>query len=613
LGGQLKDAALTESCLTSQSAEPTFPEQYRHTWTLPLVFSPLDPHQLYFGTQVLFRTSDGGQSWQTISSDLTREDPGVPPNLDAATAADGPKSKRRGVIYTIAPSRLCAHEIWIGTDDGLIQVTHDDRKTWRNVAPPSLTPWSKIGLIEASRHDTNTVYAAVDRHRIEDLQAYIYRTHDGGKTWQRISAGIPEGSYVNAVREDPVKKGLLFAGTETGVFVSFNDGEQWQPLQLNLPNVSIRDLVVHDNDLVVATHGRALWALDDLTPLRQLDAQVAQADAWLFRPATALRIRPGSDEGTPLPPETPAGENPPDGAIIDYYLKSASTGPVVLEILDHAGKVVRRYSSDDQRFLDPRTLDIPTSWVQTPKPPPTEPGMHRFVWDLRYPDLPAIEPPRSGRRGGGPWALPGQYTVKLSANNHDYTRPLAVKMDPRVKTALPDLAKQLDLARQITAALEQDVQAHGEVGRLRAQLRSLESQPEVQGALATAVKALDHKAEAIMGVRPVNPESFGVGEPSTDRTSLRFLSGALNRLESAIESADAAPSTYAVAAFRHNRQVLSTTLAAWNKVKREDLLQLNMLLLQFKLPPISVEEDKCRCPPTPRPAGTREIFKIRAS
>ncbi len=250
-----------------------------------------------------------------------------------------------------------------------------------------------------------------------------------------------------------------------------------------------------------------MWALDDLTPLRQLDAQVAQTDAWLFGPATALRIRPGSDEGTPLPPETPAGVNPPDGAIIDYYLKSASTGPVVLEILDHAGKVVRRYSSDDQPFLDPRTLDIPTSWVQTPKPPPTEPGMHRFVWDLRYPDLPAIEPPRSGHRGGGPWALPGQYTAKLSANNHDYTRPLAVKMDPRVKTALPDLAKQLDLARQITAALEQDVQAHGEVGRLRAQLRSLESQPEVQGALATAVKGLDHKAEAIMGVRPVNPVS----------------------------------------------------------------------------------------------------------
>ena len=429
----------------SQDIAPSLahPGSYRRTWTLPTVISLRDPHELYFSNQVLFRTKNGGQSWEVLSPDLTREDPGVPPNLDPTAAAnvDSGIGKRRGVIYTIAPSPLVAGEIWIGTDDGLIQVTRDDGRTWHNVTPLELTPWSKVGLIDASRHDRNTVYAAIDRHRLEDLKPHIYRTHDGGETWQETVKGIPEGSYVNAVREDPEWKGLLYAGTETGVFVSFNDGDEWQPLQLNLPNCSVRDLVVHENDLVIATHGRSFWILDNVTPLRQLSAEVVSAEAYLFRPGLAYRVRPSGFEGTPLPPEEPQGENPPDGAMIDYYLKSKLNGPVTLEVLDAAGKLVRRYSSSDKApQIDPKQLDIVASWIRPSTPLSTEPGMHRFVWDLRYPGVPGGNPRfRMFGMGAGPWAPPGKYTVKLIVTGDSYCQPLTVNIDPRVKTRLPGL------------------------------------------------------------------------------------------------------------------------------------------------------------------------------
>ncbi len=298
-----------------QEMPPTLahPGKYRSTWTLPLVYSPIDPHVLYFGSQVLFRTADSGGSWQVISPDLTREDPGVPPNLDAATAADTHKGKRHGVIYTIGPSFVKAGEIWAGTDDGLIQLTQDEGKTWENVTPAELTPWSKVTHIEASHSDAGTAYAAVDRHRLDDYQAYLYRTRDFGKSWQRVSSGIPQGSFLNCVREDRVRKGLIYACTEKGVYISFNDGDDWESLQLNLPITSVRDLVVHENDLVVATFGRSFWILDDVTPLRQLDARVAAADVWLFRPQAAIRMRAASDQGTPVPMDESLLPNPPEG------------------------------------------------------------------------------------------------------------------------------------------------------------------------------------------------------------------------------------------------------------------------------------------------------------
>src|SRR5690348_16632392 len=389
--------------------------RFRETWTLPLVFSPANPGVLYFGSQMLFRTANGGSSWTEISPDLTREDPGVPPNLDQPAAEDAPRETRRGVIYTIAPSYVRAGEIWVGTDDGLIQLTRDEGKTWKNVTPPELTAWSKVTHIEASHTDAATAYAAVDRHRLDDREPYLYRTQDFGKTWQRITSGMPGGSFLNCVREDPLRKGLLYACTETGVYVSFDNGGHWRSLQLNMPTVSIRDLVVHGDDLVVATFGRAIWILDDATPLRQWKPEVAEAETWLFKPEVAYRIREGADQGTPVPFDEPMAENPPSGAVIDYYLKTQPATPVQLEILDAGGKVVRRFASDDKPVkTSPQSVPYQMIWVNDPQPLGAQAGMHRFVWDLKYP-LKAADAGFLGRRAGV-WALPGNYQVRLTAN-----------------------------------------------------------------------------------------------------------------------------------------------------------------------------------------------------
>jgi len=411
--------------------------QFRHAWTQPLVFSQADPHALYFANQFLYKTTNGGESWTQISQDLTREDPGLPPNLNEAAAADAPAEKRRGVIYTIAPSPLRASMIWIGTDDGLIHLTNDDGKSWQNVTPPAMTSWSKVVMIDASPFDINEAYAGVERHQLEDYAPHIYRTRDAGKTWTEITNGLTAGVYVQTVKADPERRGLLFAGTERAVFVSFDDGDHWQSLQLNLPPASMRDLAVHKTDLIVATRGRGFWVLDDISPLRQITDEVAQSNAYLFPPADTISITPGSDNGTPQPRDEPLAENPPNGAIIDYYLKSEASGPVTLEILDPAGELLRRYSSDDKVTpVNPDSLSIPAFWVPAPKSLSGAAGMHRWVWDLR-PTPPA---PRTGGGGGGggfgrgaALALPGRYTMKLTVGGQSYTQPLTLKMDPRVK------------------------------------------------------------------------------------------------------------------------------------------------------------------------------------
>jgi photosystem II stability/assembly factor-like uncharacterized protein len=409
----------------------------RHTWTLPLVFSQADPQSLYFSDQFLFKTTNGGESWTQISPDLTREEPGEPPNLDQATTADAPAGKRRGVIYTIAPSPLHPPLIWVGTDDGYIQVSPDDGKTWQNVTPPALTAWSKVVMMDASHFDVSEAYAAVDCHRLEDNEPYIYRTRDGGKTWQKITEGLPAGVYMQTVKEDPQRRGLLFAGTELGVFVSFDDGDHWRSLQLNLPPVSVRDLVIHGDDVIVATHGRGFWVLDDISPLRQLNNEVVKADAYLFRPADVVSMPPPTEHGTPQPRDEPLAENPPFGAIIDYYLKSPITGPLTLEIFDAAGVSIRRYSSEDRTPpVNPDTLDIPAFWRPARAALAKTAGMHRWVWDLR--PTPAADrsaqaqaPDFEGRRSN--IVLPGTYTVKLTAGNKSYTQPLMVLRDSRLK------------------------------------------------------------------------------------------------------------------------------------------------------------------------------------
>ncbi|GAC1654422.1 MAG: hypothetical protein NVS9B12_04970 [Vulcanimicrobiaceae bacterium] len=432
---------------------------YRFNRTAPLIFSPTDPHTLYLGSSVLFVTRNGGRSWSIISPDLTRKNPGVPPNLTVFAQTPQAKQVHRGVIYSLAPSPLHDGTIWAGTDDGLIWRTLDGGKHWSNVSPSQLEPWSKVAQLDPSPFDASTAYAAVNRFRLDDLHPYIYRTHDGGKTWQSITRGLPEGASVNSVREDPKQRGLLFAATERAVHVSFDDGDHWQPLQFNLPATSIRDLVVHGDDLVVGTHGRSFWILDNMTALRQL-AKESAAQTRLFTPALAYRIRWNENTDTPLPPEEPAGQNPPDGAMIDYYLGDAAA--VELEIRDATGSLVRRFTSGDaQEPVDPG-VDKPAYWIRPAQIPPATAGMHRFVWDLRYPpphslshDYPisAIykDTPREPR---GPVALPGRYTVVLRANGRSYVQPLRIKMDPRVPLTAGQLSAQFALSRQVAAGMD---------------------------------------------------------------------------------------------------------------------------------------------------------------
>jgi photosystem II stability/assembly factor-like uncharacterized protein len=423
--------------------------KYRFIRTAPVLFSPVDKKTLYYAGNVIFKTMDGGNSWQTISPDLSRESWDVPDNI-GIYKTDGMKTMpRRGVVYTLAPSPLNINTIWAGTDDGLIHVTKDGGKTWKNVTPPAITSWSKVSLMDASYTDVNTVYAAVNRIRLDDMKPHIYKTNDGGASWKEIVNGLPNDP-INVVRADPYRKGMLYAGSERAVYVSFDEGEHWQSLRLNMPATSIRDLVVKDDDLVIGTHGRSFWILDNITALRQLAATANPVT--LFKPAPAWRVRWNMNTDTPIPQEEPAGENPPDGAMIEYYLPEKATGAVQISIADKNGYVVRKFSSSDTPYAIP-PVNIPQYWIRPQQMLSGNAGTHRFLWDMHlaplnvpvsYPmtAIYANTPPDAT----SPWVLPGSYMVTLTVNGKKYTQPLIIKMDPRVKTSPAALAEQYRLS-----------------------------------------------------------------------------------------------------------------------------------------------------------------------
>jgi len=556
-------------------------DDFRHTWTLPLTFSPANPRKLYFSHQMLFRTINGGKSWDQISPDLTRENPPVPSNLDLITARYGLDSPRKGVIYAIAPSPLDANLIWVGTDDGLIHVSKDDGQHWEHVTPQQLTAWSKVGTIEASHFDPQVAYAAVDRHRLEDLKPYIYRTQDGGKTWQLIASGIPDGSYVNVVREDPRRRGLLFAGTELGMYVSFDDGGKWLRFQLNLPVSSVRDIAIHGDDLVVATHGRALWILDDITPLRQIENRIGSEPASLFRPSAALRIRPGSDQGTPDPAEVPKAENPASGAVLDYYLKTAATTPVVMQILDSKGQLVRRYSSDDKVTpVEEKTLVVTMNWMHPQKPLPASAGMHRFVWDMHY-GSPLPKPTSPYRSFGktGPWAPPGHYTVRLTVDGKSYERSLELKSDPRVTASTEDLQREFSAASRCLAALVETAQAANEASQIDEKLAALELKNKDNLSLSKSLSTFHARVRKVLGPPPVD-YGAAIIPLTSDRESLRYLAHELTELGSAIESADAAPTAEQDKALAQDTARFSKTMSDWHQLLQQGLPALNGNLKQ---------------------------------
>ena len=504
---------------------------YRVIRTQPIVFSPTDPRTLFFASNTVWKTRDGGRSWQQMSPDLTRRMWEAPANVGKYRGTDPARPEQRGVVYALAPSPRDAAVLWAGTDDGLIHRTRDGGKTWQEVTPKQLVPWAKVSILEAGHFEAGTAYAAINTLRLDDLRPHILRTRNGGSAWQEIVRGLPGGGIVNVVREDPLRRGLLFCGTEQAVYVSFNDGDDWQPLRLNMPATSIRDLVVKGDDLVVATHGRGFWILDDIQPLREVTDALVGLDVHLFAPQTALRIRWNTNSDTPMPPDEPRGEDPPDGAIIDYLLKAGSE--VTIEILDGGGKVVRRFSSGDR--TEPVTDDgnVPRWWIRPARRPSSDAGLHRFVWDLHWPAPAALEggysiaavPRDTPKEPRGPWALPGQYTVRLTAAGRSLTRPLTVRMDPRVKTPEAGLRQQFALSQRLAEALDRNT-------RLVEQVRRLRNDRPDDAALA----ALEGSAEER---KPL------VEEP---QPALVPWNARLGALYSLLESTDLAPTPQAVRA-----------------------------------------------------------------
>jgi len=530
----------------TKSVDPTlaFPGDYRGEWTLPLTFGKRD-HALYFGNQRIFRTRDGGQSWTPISPDLTRTELTVPATLDEPTAKDtATKGPRRGVVYDIATSPLTDGLIWAGTDDGLIWRTTDDGGHWQNVTPPALQPWSKVGIIEPSHFDPDTAYAAIDRHRVDDQRPYILRTRDGGRTWEPIIAGLPqEGgpNSVNVVREDPVQRGLLFAGTERGAFVSFDDGDSWQPLASGLPTTSVRDITIHGNDVVIATHGRGFYVLDDIQPLRALAVNAVDATR-LYPLAAAVRLNEPSFTGTPMPKDEPLAPNPPFGAMIDYSL--AAPAPVEIAIYDFSGLLVNRFtSSDPVKPIDLSTLPIAPEWVTAPKPPLGTTGHHRFVWNLHYAKAAGL---KDSDTPAGVWAPPGRYMVELTVGGRHLRQPLDVIADPRVHVSQPDFQAQFRLAKQIEAA--------------RVRVRTMLEQADD---LKTRIAKSDRQPLALQLAGFVGEDApiGGANAPTT----LKGISGWLDKLADAVDGADAAPTPDNVRGFETVLNALNTMEPRWKQ------------------------------------------------
>jgi photosystem II stability/assembly factor-like uncharacterized protein len=557
-------------------APVSFGSKYRFNWTIPMVFSPQDPHLLYLGTQFLLKTVNGGTSWEAVSGDLTR----VRPDKKDA-------KQREGTVLTISPSEVKEGLIWVGTDDGNIQLTKDGGAGWQSVTPASVSEWSSVSIIEASHFDAGTAYAAVNRNSLDDWRPHVFRTRDFGKTWQETVNGIRDGDFVRTVREDPVRKGLLYAGTEKGVYVSFDDGDHWQVLRLNMPVVAIHDLAIEQDDLVAATYGRSFWILDDVTPLRQMDAGERSSGAHLFAPRTAIRVRRDENQNTPPPPEVPAGKNPPDGAILNYVLPVKSAGDIQLEIFDADEKLVRSFSSAPLPKEAEEVPFVAEYWIAHPQPLSKEAGMHRFVWNLRYADPRAMHPqspynyPIAAIVGStplppqGPLVLPGKYEVRLKAGEQVFRQPLEVKMDPRLTAARNELQSSLELQLKISALLGKNYDAYQRTKGLRGRLAELMKRPK-EDPIAVAASALDAKVAGLEG------EATPILE-TPKSASFMAVNDTLTALMALVDGADFAPSEESFAAYRRVCKGSNEVLAAWQELKNKEVAAVNALLSKNNL------------------------------
>ena len=572
---------------------PVRDSKYRANRTEPLMFSPVDPHILYYATNFLFKTTDGGNSWQTISPDLTRENPGVPASV--GTLVPKGAEKQRGVIYALAPSFKDVTTLWAGTDDGQIWITRDGGKNWADITPKELTAWSKVTQISASHFDEQTAYASVSRFRINDTHPYIYRTHDGGKSWKLITTGLPDFGPVNTVREDPVLMHLLFAGTENSVYFSPDDGDHWQSLQLNLPHTAVRDLWIHDDDLIAATHGRGFWILDDFAPLREAQAGRAPFPFLFTAAAPAYRVQRDTNTDTPLPPDEPAAPNPPDGAIIDYYLP-AGIGSVTIEIRDEKMQLVRKFSSADQPDITDEELQkqlIPLYWVRPQRHLSAEPGMHRWVWDLHYPaplstrhEYPIAAVPHDTPRGPlGPTVLPGTYGIYFAVDGKTIlVNYQVVRMDPRVKANAMDLEKKFQAETKLASIMTESAQALLQGNSIRAQLEKVSAQ--ANGPAKDAIAAFEKKLTAVLGA----PGGFFA--PPSPEVTLARLNGQAGTLYGQIWQADAEPTSSQMEALSATEHDNTEVLKRWNDFKNADLPAFNRLLRESKVPEVQLEADR---------------------
>ena len=545
--------------------------KYHYTWITPIAFSAKAPYALYLGAQVLFRSTDQGQHWDVISPDLSAKQQGAKEGCEGNPTAQQARDCGYGVIYSIAPSPFSNDEIWIGTDDGSIQFTRDGGKGWQNVTPKDLPHWGIVSSLDLSALKQGTAYAAVDNHRQDDFRPHVWRTTDYGKTWIDIAAGLPQDDFVSVVRADPKREGLLFAGTDRGVYVSLDDGAHWQSLQRNLPTAWVRDLTIHDNDLVAGTQGRAIWVLDDISPLRQASADNTRK-TMLYTPADAVRVRANENKDTPLPPDEPLGKNPPAGAIIDYQLGSDAKGPVTLDILDSDGKTVRHYSSADKPEKLPAERYFQKGWLGAPETVGTSAGMHRFVWNLRYPrpeallygySIAATWDSDTPLTPEGPMVLPGKYQVVLTVNGKSYRAPLNVVGDPREQLDQNALTQGLAFSREVGNALQQVWQTHGEVDAVRNQLDEADKKLGENKPLHEEIDAFRKKTDPLVS---------GDGETATN---LEAMNDALTAIASDVEGADRAPTDGQRQAFAQYRANLDKAVAQWQSLRGADLATLN--------------------------------------
>jgi photosystem II stability/assembly factor-like uncharacterized protein len=564
--------------------------KHRFQWTAPILISPNDPNVLYHGGEAVFKTTDGGMSWTTISGDLTRNDKSKQQSSGGPLTKDNTSVEYYDTVFALAESTVEKGVIWAGTDDGLVQVTRDGGQHWADVTAREFGGWSLISIIEASPHAAGSAYVAVDRHKLDDYRPYAFKTTDYGKSWTKITTGLPENSYVHAVREDPKRKGLLFAGTENGIFVSFDDGGHWQPLRLNLPTTPIHDLLVKNDDLIVATHGRAFWILDDISALRQMTASTASEDAHLYQPPSAIRYR---GPGFALPPTVPVGANPPTGVVIDYFLKSKPKDGVTLEVLDSNSKLIRKYSS--KKAAEGASPDEEEFGIARPgEALPAEEGLDRFVWDMRG-EAPARVPGAVswGGRPTGALVVPGTYQIKLTVAGKTLTASAEVSKDSRVAVSAADLEKQNELTLRIWNRVNAGHEAVNQIRSVRGQLDALKKRLGADAGakpILDAAEELKKKMDAVEEMI-IQPNSKSGEDPLNYPIQ---AADQLMALQSTVESADTAPTAQSYAVFEELNGRMETQLAAWREIQSKDLAALNALIQKNNIPAIAPAAEKSK-------------------